>query len=421
MKGADFAQEVQLLYNESGQGHSKGFGVIKANPDKSKHLETATINIEHQWIDFVNLRKEEYTQNSRIPTMEFGTPLEDAMRRDLTINSLFYNINLSKVEDFTGRGLDDLKAGIIRTPLKAHQTFLDDPLRILRTFRFAARYGYIIDEEILQALTQHDVLQMLQNKVSKERIGLELEPALSHINCVNYLNMLYENHLLPVVFSISQKTTDPVSPDDIVATFNKNSRVWNSVLKVADAHTDLFLKANLESPGTLRLYLMLSSMLLGFQNKKYTSSYLFCEHFLKESLKLKNKISDDVKTILKGVTELQKFVDTIPATVDEWDIAEQLGMMIREYGVLYPFAFIIALAEEPKPERLQRLKHFIKIIKDKQIANFNEVKPLLNGNDIMKELKVTGKEIKPIADKALKWQIRNPAGTKEDLLKHLKV
>ena len=51
-------------------------------------------------LDFVNLRKEIYT-DSRIPEIEFGTPLEDAERRDLTINSLFYNINEQKVEDFT--------------------------------------------------------------------------------------------------------------------------------------------------------------------------------------------------------------------------------------------------------------------------------------------------------------------------------
>ena len=46
-----------------------------------------------------------------------GTPKEDAARRDLTINALFYNINEDKIEDFTGKGLSDLEAGIIRTPL----------------------------------------------------------------------------------------------------------------------------------------------------------------------------------------------------------------------------------------------------------------------------------------------------------------
>jgi tRNA nucleotidyltransferase (CCA-adding enzyme) len=52
-------------------------------------------------------------------------------RGDLTINSLFYNINLRCVEDFTGMGLADLQEGVVRTPLAPRTTFLDDPLRIL--------------------------------------------------------------------------------------------------------------------------------------------------------------------------------------------------------------------------------------------------------------------------------------------------
>lgn len=69
-----------------------------------------------------------------------GTPVEDAFRRDFTINALFYNINEDKVEDFTNKGLEDMQKKILRTPLCPIKTFIDDPLRILRGFRFAARY-----------------------------------------------------------------------------------------------------------------------------------------------------------------------------------------------------------------------------------------------------------------------------------------
>lgn len=57
--------------------------------------------------------------------MTFGTPEQDALRRDFTINSLFYNINEGVVEDLTGRGIADMKQGIIRTPLPPRETFLD--------------------------------------------------------------------------------------------------------------------------------------------------------------------------------------------------------------------------------------------------------------------------------------------------------
>ncbi len=71
-----------------------------------------------------------YAKDSRIPsTMAFGTPEEDAMRRDFTINALFFNITSEKVEDYTNRGLDDLRRGLVRTPLPAIETLVDDPLR----------------------------------------------------------------------------------------------------------------------------------------------------------------------------------------------------------------------------------------------------------------------------------------------------
>ena len=66
MYGEDFAKLIKD-YSASAQMQSSGFGVIKSNSDKSKHLETATIRVEGQWIDFVNLRSEKYTEDSRVP------------------------------------------------------------------------------------------------------------------------------------------------------------------------------------------------------------------------------------------------------------------------------------------------------------------------------------------------------------------
>ena len=149
MYGEQFAKLIDQKMNKGEQKNK--FGVIKANSEKSKHLETATIRVEGHEIDLVNLRSEKYAEDSRVPTIEMGTPLDDAMRRDLTFNSLFYNINEAKVEDFTGKGLDDLREGVCRTPLDPLQTFLDDPLRILRTIRFANRFEFKIVPEILEA------------------------------------------------------------------------------------------------------------------------------------------------------------------------------------------------------------------------------------------------------------------------------
>lgn len=151
---------------------------IEANPEKSKHLETVTTKIFGLDIDLVNLRKETYTDDSRNPQMEFGTAHEDALRRDATINALFYNLNKSLLEDFTERGLQDLEHHVIRCPLEPYQTFKDDPLRVLRLIRFASRLGYQIESETQAAMQIEDIGDALKLKISKERVGTELEKML---------------------------------------------------------------------------------------------------------------------------------------------------------------------------------------------------------------------------------------------------
>ena len=185
MYGEELAEIVRKrLYDEeekNGQKHpdNKGYGVIKANSAKSKHLETAVCKVYGEFIDFVNLRSEEYGEDSRVPTIEIGTPEQDALRRDLTFNSLFYNINTGEIEDFTGKGIDDLKNEIVRTPLPPKKTFVDDPLRVLRTIRFAQRFGFKIPQEFIEASRDPDVLEAFRNKLTAERITKEIDKMMS--------------------------------------------------------------------------------------------------------------------------------------------------------------------------------------------------------------------------------------------------
>jgi len=86
MLGREFADKLNEYLLEHGR-ERVSVGMVMKNPEKSKHLETATMKVGQFWIDFVNLRAEEYAENSRIPDlMRIGTPEEDAFRRDLTIN-----------------------------------------------------------------------------------------------------------------------------------------------------------------------------------------------------------------------------------------------------------------------------------------------------------------------------------------------
>lgn len=163
--------ETKKTYQEDVLG---GLAKIEANPEKSKHLETVTTRILGLDIDLVNLRKETYADDSRNPTMEFGSPKDDALRRDATVNALFYNLSTSEVEDFTEQGLKDLDSKLLRTPLEPLQTFKDDPLRVLRCIRFASRLDFQIVPEAQQAMKDASIREALKQKISRERVGVEI-------------------------------------------------------------------------------------------------------------------------------------------------------------------------------------------------------------------------------------------------------
>ena len=84
----------------------------------------------------------------------FGTPEEDAFRRDFTLNALFYDIETRSIIDYVG-GLDDIRAGLIRCIGVPEERFQEDPVRMLRAVALAARLDFRIDEPILQAIDHY--------------------------------------------------------------------------------------------------------------------------------------------------------------------------------------------------------------------------------------------------------------------------
>ena len=184
MTGSEFGKMMKKYLTDPeplaryGEGILGRLAEIVANPEKSKHLDTVTTNLLGFDVDLVNLRKEEYAEHSRIPTMTFGSPEDDALRRDATVNALFYNLSSGEIEDFTGRGLEDMRLKVIRTPLSPYQTFKDDPLRILRCIRFASKLGYKIDPSTEISMGDAGIKVALRDKISRERVGIEVEKML---------------------------------------------------------------------------------------------------------------------------------------------------------------------------------------------------------------------------------------------------
>jgi poly(A) polymerase len=84
----------------------------------------------------------------------FGTPEQDAFRRDFTINALFYDIATFAVIDYVN-GLDDLRAGLVRSIGDPDVRLREDPVRMLRAIALAARLGFVIEPTLLQAIRTH--------------------------------------------------------------------------------------------------------------------------------------------------------------------------------------------------------------------------------------------------------------------------
>lgn len=122
-------------------------------------------------VEVTTYRTDEYEIGSRKPLVEYGDTLEgDLTRRDFTVNAMAVRLPERELVDPCG-GLDDLAAGVLRTPVTAAQSFDDDPLRIMRAARFAAQLSFDVTPDVMAAM--EDMAGRLEI-VSAERVWAEL-------------------------------------------------------------------------------------------------------------------------------------------------------------------------------------------------------------------------------------------------------
>ena len=164
-----------------------------------KNFGTANFNYDNINFEFVAARKESYKRDSRKPEVEQGTFLEDISRRDFTINTLALSINRNNFGEVvdTYNGIDDIKRKIIRTPINPLLTFDDDPLRILRAYRFASELNFSVYESVNVAANKlKDRLEI----VSQERITDEFMKIIASPVPSVGLKLLYNTGVMEVIF-----------------------------------------------------------------------------------------------------------------------------------------------------------------------------------------------------------------------------
>ena len=417
MKGSKLAN---LINEELYPGKNK-VGIIQQNVEKGKNLETATIKINKTWIDLVNLRCEEKDK--------IGTPLSDAERRDLSINSLFYNINEGKVEDFTNKGINDLENGIIETPIKPEITFTDDPLRILRMLRFAIKYKFRIGNDINNYIEKNkeDIINNFYKNISRERIEKELFKIFNMENSSFAIAYLYSFNILDIILLI--KDYDNINNYDKI--FLKITNMYilgeyllekNKIFNI-EFNSDNFNKIDF-SILLLTLYFRdkigdnntINQQIIRFTYKTSSdylkANFLICTNF------------DELFNIINSEQYERLKIGKILRKITYKNILASLFACIAyEYIEKVELNEVLSNIDGNILQKIvDKNKKFFNFINSENMLHIDKMKPLFNGKELCEILNMkAGKEIGYLIDYLLEEQIKDQKLSKEHAIELLKL
>ncbi|KAJ7022043.1 hypothetical protein C8F04DRAFT_1312077 [Mycena alexandri] len=458
MMGDDFAAHLDA-FAKSKNVKTGPIAIINPNPEQSKHLQTARIPIFGLDLDLVNLRSEEYADNSRIPTaIAFGTPLQDALRRDITINALFYNVHTRAVEDFTGKvGIEDLKSGTIRTPLPPRETFLDDPLRILRSIRFASRFNFDIVPAIAEAVQDSDIKKALVTKIKRERVGEEVSKIMKGPDPSRGIQLIDDLSLYDSVFNVlpgevEASLSAPLAPRTLSV---KAECILRSILSPPDSvlanitrvHPALVSAVKEDSTAAARLHLAAAlTPYFGItygDKKKKTASAVECA--IRESLKLgtQNHYVDGIPLLFEAA-QLLRNPDLNQEKFKTPSERVAVGLFLRQKALHHPssgarwqLAALFSLVQELSPhydpttnqldvaeavKLIELYNAFVNRVEELGLRDVGEEKPLLNGNTVGQILGAArpGAWTGHVLARVMEWQLQNPKGTIDECTAWLK-
>jgi tRNA nucleotidyltransferase (CCA-adding enzyme) len=366
---------------------------MASNPEQSQHLASAKVLLfDSTWIDMCQLRCDEYGQESRIPKIRVGTPLEDCMRRDFTINALFYNINTGKVEDLVN-GLEDLKSGILRTPIDPFVSFRDDPLRISRGFRFAATLDFTVGPDIISAAKS--AIPEFRQKVSHARLEPELSRTLNNKRAIIAIRLYIDSGLFDLVFD--------------------SLDLWHL------DHNQVIQRVTVVCSHTVQSY---AAVLAGIY------APLFDMPSVVDPLNNKKKISALECAIMRGIhaplsvfQTAQRILRSASLVSEIFDIGvltrSQVGRWIREVGDVWRMSPCVLFKEEAV--RFFN-DHLLPFVENEELDFAWDIKPLLNGKELAAVHKVKiGPGVAKLQALLMDWQFEHPNGTVDDYLMSVRV
>lgn len=369
-------------------------------------------------IECVMTRGEKYIdKESRNPVTVFADIKEDAIRRDLTINALYYNVSTGKTLDMVG-GVEDINNNIIRTTNENPDVVMDDdPLRILRVVRFATRYGWAIENNTFESMKKYvDRLSI----ISKERIQTEFNKILLCENAVMGINILHEigamKYIIPEFEECYGMTQNDYHFGDVA----------EHTLAVLEHHCDVFvptlterLACLLHDIGKIKTRTVKNGK-VHFYDHEYVGSKMVVD--ILKNLKYDNDTIKEVSFLIKN------HMRTKQAGVGARLIKDKtLNKLLYECKTFDRFCSLMRViecdnvshkSEHNIPAQFAELVYKVEFVGDyKKMFGY---KLPVNGDDIMELLNISPSAlISEIQKRLLKQAFVNPNITKEWCMKML--
>ena len=408
------------------------FHLMKKNANMSKKLETAGGRLFGLEIDMVNLRKEVYDGTSRNPDMEFGTAEDDAFRRDATVNALFFHLKRREVVDLTGKGMEDLDAKIMRTPLDPRQTFMDDPLRVLRLIRIGSKLGFTIDPLAISYIQEAEIHRLLNSMITRDRIGSEVfkmmhspnpEVAFQHIHESNLYTPVFVRLNSPLISVLQDilPCSSTNKPSPWPATWSRSFQMLSQILL---QNSNLAKLVQCEKNSELIWTMAAYAPLAGLRHTKLKEAVQEAA----DATRCPSKISELLETSLGNFDAVDTLVSLVAEQGENRPKLSTVGMAIRSWGatwatqvvyVLLSQAVYIGSRDSKTSETvtaaaesdmlndlLCKYSLFADFICGEKLLDAAVMRPLLNGSEIQRlfGLQRGGKYLKGVLEKLVEWQ-----------------
>ena len=325
-----------------------------------KNLEITTFRKDHS-----------YTDGRRPDGVAYTSIKEDALRRDFTLNALFYDIKTGRILDFV-EGEKDLKTGLLRTVGKPEERFREDKLRPLRALRFVHQLEFTLERE-----TQKAVISCAKDiqVVSKERIYEELMKMFAGGKYSKAMKLLKDHSFFDGLFPFPQPPIDdPFLFWGRVFSFNQEPAFVWAVLGLPYFYNcpekfKLFLEVNFKAPVRV---------------SKKSTSYVA-----------------SVATLFSNKSFPEKMKAFAFGKLDVLELARNFSQSF-------------------KPELSEKLERLYKEFQERETAQGRLPEALLSGDDLLKEGYAAGPELGQLLKKAFAFQIEKKISSKQELLAYLK-